>query len=192
METLNDFERLDAVIPGFADPEKKSGRERDLQFPGIFHHFDPDGRIFSRTVGMGRDLGGRFKHQTHTRVHGPELLQLIIGEDPGIRVRQNPQRDCISAHIFTVGKDVRVSHTGHVCRKAGFAFGTFAEREQCFCAGKRRPAFERGDDLLFWHYTAFGHRGFERAVSTGICTDIGQWKKHIAGKRNDRHIRPPL
>ncbi len=191
MQITDDFERLDPVVPCLADPKEQSGRERDLQSAGIFHHLDPDGRIFSRTVGMGRDRGGGFKHQTHARVHGPEILQLFIGKDAGIRVRQNPKRYGIAAHVLTVGKNIRVSHPVDVCGEPGFPFGAFAERKEGFGAGKRGSPFQRGDDLLFWHNTSVRHTGFERTVSAGICADIGQREKHIAGKRNDRHITQP-
>ena len=124
---------------------------------------------------MCRDVSSGFKHQAHACIYGLEPFHLCIGEDTGIRVRQDAVFNALLAHCSTVVKDGGIPRFLQVSVKAGLLFRMFAKGKKRLGAPHLCAMPEGLLYLFLCHDASLLHGCAERTVPAPVTADRRQW-----------------
>ena len=171
---------LFSVGGGLPYAQKKSRRKRNAQSAGILKHLYADFGFFAGAVPVRGNIRGRLQHKPHARVYLSETLKLVIVQNAGVGVRQNPHLKCLFTHVITVIEDCLIADLSDMLRKALLLLRSFAECEERLRAPRCDAESERVNDRVLIHHAAFMHGLAEYAVSAVIAAYVRERQEDIA------------
>jgi hypothetical protein len=185
---------LDALVAGLTDPDQDPRRERDAQLARLLGHLQAHrgalvrGAVVRHSL-AAQTLAGRLEHQPEARVDRLEPRHLVLGQDAGVRVRNQAgvQRHPASVHEVV---DRRGEAPGGelfaVARE--HCLGAITQAEQRLDAADRARPLELGGDLRGRHRVRVRifRRAAKGAVVADVAAQVGQRQEHL------RRVGDPL
>ena len=167
----DDRERLLAVLHRLADPDQDPGRERYREPAGVLDHVDPDRRVFSGGVTVGGDIRGRLEHQPHAGVDGSEPVEFLVGEDPGVRVRQKAASYGLDGEVVDVVEYVGIPYPAEHGVESRHRSRALPEGEERLRAAEACARLHGAERIVGRHDASLPYRRPETAIAATVPAD---------------------
>ncbi len=179
MKIADDLERLFPVIHRLTDPDQDPGRERYRELAGVLDHIDTDGRVFPGRVPVRGYFRCRLKHQPHARVHLPEPVEFLVGEDASVGVRQKTESYGIEREVVEVIEYIGIPDPLKQGGEPGNQTRALPECEERLGAPEVCAHLQGAEHLIGRHDAPLPHGGPETAVTAVVCADCCQGEECV-------------